>query len=203
MSRAVVTVASHPYYRAGQERLLTALGGTVPAMAWEGCVPKGCPSHRTVPFAFKPYALREAAQKGYTALLWCDASVLPIRSLAPVWEKIERDGYLIMDSGWDNYTWTADAAYSDLFGWLPFGDHEGARNVNKTISHVVAGVIGLDVTKPIARDFLNEYYRLANTKAFLGPRINGPLLPESNANRQTPCGPPMCRAIVMIRQRQA
>ncbi len=194
MKRAVVSVATHPYYRKGQARLLQAMSRepvhapNTDVLAW-ACTPDGCPLHQVVPFAFKPHALKAAERKGFTSLLWCDASVLPIRSLAPVWEKIERDGYLIMDSGWDNYTWTADAAYSDLFGWLPFGDHEGARDVNKTISHVIAGVIGLDLRHKIACQFLDAYYRLSTTKAFCGPRINGPLIEGSTAYRQAPCGP--------------
>ena len=185
MNRCIVTVATHPYYRKGQARLLQALSRQ-PAydpntnlLAW-ATTPDGCPLHQVVPFAFKPHALKAAERKGHTSLLWCDSSVLPIRNLAPVWEKIERDGWLLMDSGWSNYEWTALDAYPDL----------GVTALtNRQISHVIAGVIGLDLRNKTASAFLDEYLRLSNTKAFCGPRINGPLIEGATVYRQAPCGP--------------
>ena len=49
-----------------------------------------------------------------TTLLWCDACIVPVRPLEPLWEKIERDGYWFCANGWSNYEWTAALAYWEM-----------------------------------------------------------------------------------------
>ncbi len=179
MSKCVVNVSTTEYYRKGQKRLMGALNGAdLHARTWPA-IPAGWPSQQDKPYAMKAYAMREAAEH-YDLLLWCDASILPIRSLEPLWERIERDGYWFSKNGWNNYEWTADAAYPDLFaeeyaddaanGLDPFFQN---RRMNKGIPHVVATSFGLNVKHPIGKAFLDEYYRLASeTRAFCGPWIN-------------------------------
>jgi hypothetical protein len=190
VSRAVVNVATGHFLK-GQARLETALRafgetwfvpwGRQGDKAWP--VPSEWPTHQDKPFAFKAYALQGIAgaydaDEVPSTVLYVDASILPIRPLAPLWEKIERDGYLLMNNGYSNYTWTADSAYPDLFGQ----DHQhmydshclaSDRALNKKIPHLVGGVIGLDLRHEVARQFLSEYYRLASaTRAFCGPLVN-------------------------------
>jgi hypothetical protein len=198
LSRAVVSVATARYYRCGLSRLKDKLDELGEKYVLWTELPPGCPPHREVPFAFKAVSLRQAADEGYTSLLWVDASILPIRPLAPLWEKIERDGYLLMNNGWSNYEWTADSAYPDLFPDIyrshvdadPIG---AARVVNRTIPHLVGGVVGLDMTTALGRTFLDEYYRLASTtRAFCGPwgNTNSPRCPDTGILPRGPCGPP-------------
>lgn len=207
--RAVVNVATNDYFRKGQARLIDALRKQGEEYHMWGELPMGCPPD--VPYAFKAFALQQAnypivgkSHSDYRTLLWCDSCILPIRPLAPVWEKIERDGYLIMDGGWTNYEWTADSAYPDLFpdyGWHGIGIMGGingiqlARETNRTMSHVVAGCFGISLQHEIGRAILAEYYRLASeTRAFCGPRWNshhpdyGMFAPGA-----APCGPPDVR----------
>jgi hypothetical protein len=182
MNRAVCCVATTSHYQRGMERLARAV---LPAimersdrwMAWNH-EPEGCPLHADVPYAMKAFALKESAATA-DLLLWCDASILPIRSLEPLWERIERDGYWISRNGWTNYEWTADSAYPDLFPddfgeYLDEGtDLDRMRKLNRTIEHVVATTFGLNVKHPKGKAFLDEYYRLASrTKAFCGPWWN-------------------------------
>jgi hypothetical protein len=221
-NRVVVNVATaHPTnYRRGQMRLrakLDELGELY--LLWRE-VPSMCPPHSEVPYAFKAYALQTAAAAGHHSLLWVDASMLPIRPLDSIWEKIERDGYLLMNNGFINYEWTADSAYPDLFAREMFpgidamlkGLHpeaarriverafpppkitiDEARSLNRTIPHLVGGIIGLDLTKEVGRDFLSEYFRLASeTRAFCGPwgNTNSPGCPDTGILPRGPCGPP-------------
>ncbi len=182
MTRAVVCVATTREYQKGMRRLYDALdkqedesrrldmhesirggirGPRRHAGAW--------PSHQEIPYGFKAFALSESNLLGADLLLWCDASILPIRSLEPLWERIERDGYWLSKNGWSNYEWTADAAYPDLFSC----DLQTARVQNKVVPHVVATAFGLNVKHPLGKAFLDEYYRLASeTRAFCGPWIN-------------------------------
>ncbi len=194
MSRAVMNVAAEDErFRKGQERLATAVLGQAEFHGWQR-LPDGCPSHAERPFAFKAYALREVAKYGATSLLWCDSSILPIRPLEPLWERIERDGYWFANNAWTNYQWTADIAYPDLFPEVYRSNVDAdpisaARLINREIPHVVATAFGISTAHPKGKRFLDEFYRLASeTKAFCGPWTNGPVYYDNP--RQAPCGPP-------------
>ncbi len=216
--RAVFNVATGSHYCLGQQRLLAALqqhGCGAQVLAWTNVMPPDSPSHQQNPYAFKAYALQHALTNRArpTTLLWADASILPIRSMEPLWERIERDGYWISNNGWTNDQWMCDAAYPHLFP-TPIDDEPGAeewttkyaempmhernllvaRRFNRKIQHVVATTFGISLDHPIGREFLSEYVRLADAGAFRGPWWN------SNASRKDyasnfgaePCGPPEC-----------
>ncbi len=187
MTRAIVNVATTDHTRKGQARLLEACARFSPEAHlshWHG-LPTTWPKHEDKPYAFKAYAL-EYTGRGFDSLLWCDACILPVRSLAPAWAKIERDGYLLMRNGFSNYEWTADSAYPDLF-WSGKGEcnlispdasaeykWSSARAINQTIPHTVGGFFGLSMRHEIGRAFLAELYRLASeTRAFCGPWDGG------------------------------
>lgn len=211
VKRAVVNVATDSWVL-GQNRLLTKLAELGEnCVAWANAFPPRCPPHwhrgeqgrptaECVPYAFKAYALQNAAERGYTSLLWCDAAILPIQPLTSLWERIERDGYCIVRNGWTNYEWTADDAYPYLFPeyWTNqqrSTEHvwEDMRAVNKTISHVVGTAFGLSVSHPTGASMLKEYFALAQTKAFIGPwqNSNSPTVKGRNTERfAAPCGPP-------------
>ena len=170
--RVIVNVATGRYVK-GQERLVSAFAHEYCVARWHDMMPDGCQTHAERPYAFKAYALHDAAAAGMDVLLWCDASIVPgPRPLEELWEKIEQDGIWFSNNGFSNYEWTADSAYPDL---------GVTREENRRIPHVVATAFGLDLRKPIGWNFLAEYYRLASeTRTFCGPWKNTPL---------TPCGP--------------
>lgn len=202
--RAVVSVATGQYVR-GLDRLTEwcALNNE-DYVTFRDKLPAGSPSHQDVPYAFKAFALTAAATACET-LLWCDASIIPIKPLGELWERIERNGYWIGNNGWSNYEWTADSAYPDLFHTeVDFGDGwniEEARKLNCSIPHVVATTFGISLKHPAGRAILEEYYRLASkTKAFCGPWNNAaygcPDLAELHGRMGTRtyiCGPPDVR----------
>ncbi len=196
MRRAVVNVATTAYYQRGQERLRSIVhpSGTW-FVNWQQ-EPDGCPKHSDVPYAMKAYALRFAQKEGYDLLLWADSCILPVRSMEPLWERIERDGYWMCRNGYTNYEWTADSAYPDLFPMVPHQALARARFINKQIPHVVATTFGINVKHPKGRAFLDEYYRLASeTRAFCGPwtncaeRLSSEHVTKHDSARCAPCGP--------------
>lgn len=205
MSRAIVNVATGRYIW-GQRRLRNRFSGVpgMPGYFWER-LPPGCPAHEEIPYAMKAHALSIVATEWKVdTLLWCDASIVPgPRPLKDLWEKIEDEGYWIANNGFDNYTWTADSAYGDLFPpahnervaeWR-FGIWcKSVRALNRKIPHVVATAFGLSMRQPIGRNILAEYFRLASqTKAFCGPWFNsnyqGPVEAWRNRPGAQPCGP--------------
>jgi hypothetical protein len=199
MKHAVVNVATTDHFRVGQKRLayrLEMMGEPFEYWTWEA---SGWPLHSDIPYGFKAHALKAVADKGIDLLLWADSCILPIRSLEPLWERIEKDGYWFARNGFSNYEWTADSAYPDLFHdvsceaahfWI-----DGMRAINRTIPHVVATAFGLNVKHPLGKAFLNEYFRLASeTRAFCGPWINtnhASAHPRRSERwRYGACGPP-------------
>lgn len=188
LTRCVVNVSTGRYRRGG-ERLRAEMAklGNCDVMCWKDPLPEDWPSHESNPYAFKSFSLVEAA-KQYDLLLWCDAAVIPIKQLDPLWERIERDGYWFAINGWTNYEWTADSAYKDLFPELPI---EEARKENKKFTQVVATTFGLNVRSAIGEKFLEEYHRLAQTDAFKGPWSNtrNPACWKQDQSRMGDCGP--------------
>lgn len=202
-----MNVATGARYQRGQKRLLLALekvlgnGEELHLQPWGNIgLPTAWPTHQDKPYAFKAYALKRAEAEGAELLLWCDASILPLRSLEPLWERIERDGYWFSDNGYSNYTWTADSAYPDLFPTIFGLTIDQMREANRGIKHVVATAFGLNLKHPTGKAFLDEYYRLASqTRAFCGPwwNRNNPVeaarLPNPGSPVCWPCGPPDVR----------
>jgi hypothetical protein len=171
VTRCVVNVATGRYLR-GQERLrieMERFDPTTKWMAWTNEMPPGSEPHWQKPYGFKAWALLAAQEAGHGLVLWLDASVIPIRSLEPLWEKIERDGYWLAINGWTNYEWTADSAYPDLF---PEYTLEEAREINKTFPQMVGTAFGLNLKSEIGKGFLRDYLALAKTNAFIGPWAN-------------------------------
>jgi hypothetical protein len=150
-------------------------------------IPRAWPTHRQKPFAFKAYAL-EAASAGFDMLLWADACIVPIAaSLQPIWDYATANGVWISRNGWNNYQWTAESAYIDLFGprW------PSQVQANRRIEHVVAGAFALSLTHAKGKAFLAEYYRLASqTNAFIGPLWNSNHEGFAGRPGAAPCGPP-------------
>lgn len=211
MSRCVVNVSfGNGRYLMGRTRLYKSMA------AYERYFPNiedlysaGCPQHRDIPYAFKAFALREAAKK-FDELLWCDASVVPIRGLEPVWNRAREHGAWFSHNGYSNYEWTATSAYPALFpDLIPWEGQPNdppssraafamtaitsMREKNKQIPHVVATAFALDLKHDTGAAFLHEYVRLGlETNAFVGPWINGTMT-HSLDRVQAPCGPPDVR----------
>lgn len=188
MNRAVVCVATTERYRRGMMRLAGEVERQeLATMLTYEHEPEGCPTHQERPYAFKAWAMMDAARRNYTTLLWCDACILPIRDMEPLFQRIERDGVWLSRNGWNNYEWTADSAYPLLF---PKVSIEEARETNRKIPHVVATAFGVNTQHPKGRIFLAEYSRLAQTSAFCGPWANTALVVETmRGGLPEPCGP--------------
>lgn len=209
MKRAIVNVATGERYRKGAVRLEKALaeveyvGGF---FTWPN-IPTGWPTHEENPYAFKCRAMMEAVKRDFYQIMWCDACILPIRSLEPIWAYAEQHGAWISKNGWSNYEWTADSAYPDLFPEIfagPLGKEDSlevARNVNRECPHVVATAFALDLRHPAGNAIFDEYCRLGlETRAFCGPWINSSwknpttgLVAFPMGPRAQPCGPPDVR----------
>lgn len=112
-----------------------------------------CPPHGEVPYAFKAYALMLARERGYRYVLWVDSSVYAVKPVKLAFDRIERDGYLLLNGGWNTGQWCSDAALATL---------EITREDSFGYPHMMACVMGLDLHAVKAQHFLQRYYELAN-----------------------------------------
>lgn len=185
MKRFVVNVSTGRYV-GGARRLQSAVTQFSPdtaVLSWLDEMPPGSPSHRDIPYGFKAHAMNQAVKAGADAVLWADASILPIRMLDGLWTQIERDGYWICRNGWMNSEWTCDAAYTDL---------GVTREENARIPHVVATSFGVSMKHETGKRIFDEYLRLAQTRAFCGPWMNSKHADYASMlinGRCAPCGP--------------
>ena len=150
----------------GVQRLEDSLRGTPnppDLLAWTEH-PAGCPTHQELPYAFKPWAFEEADRIGYRLAMWMDASCWVIRDLAPLWERIEREGHLLFRGGWSVGQWCKDEALD------PLGM---TRDEAMAIPDIHAAVIGLDLWNPDACAWLEEWALLSRDGVtFPGPWRN-------------------------------
>jgi len=187
VSRVVCNVATGRYVT-GQQRLRAMLGAHAAFMGWANELPPGSQAHQSYPYQFKAFALKAAVEAGHDVLLWADASIVPYRSLDPIWDRIESTGAWVNQNGWLNSEWCAD----------PFYLHAGVtREENATIPHVVATAFGLDLRTEVGRGIYEDYLRLSQTPAIQGPWCNRNHPQHAKAPRMIgdrlwcdPCGPP-------------
>lgn len=157
----VVTNLSTKKYWKGQDRLKNTLRTNSPSvksimfMDEEDVLAK---PHAVSMYGFKPKSFFKLFNMGYTSILWLDASMYVLKDLTPIFEHIEKHGYFWQDSGWSNERWTTEKAKA-YFG----------RNHGTMIS---SGVLGLDLTNPIALNFLNEWQKASNDGMFNGSHEN-------------------------------
>lgn len=199
MRRTVVNVSTGTTYRALQGRLNQELEeyGNCAIKLWSEPLPKSWTPHKDVPYRFKAHALRSVDAD---LVLWLDSAILPLRSLDPLWERIEREGYFLpANPGMMNYEWTAESAYCGLFPELKLAE---AMIVNRTIPHCSSAAFGFDISRTgVGSEAFKEFSRLANTRVFCGPwaNSNGPDRDRYQADylkklyTTAPCGPPDVR----------
>lgn len=104
-----------------------------------------------VPYSFKIFSLLEAQKKGFQKVLWIDASFLPLKDPAPLFEWLEKHGcFLKTHAPFSKFILPKTRAFiKDLSG----------VDVLKT-QYVSAQIIGFDLTSPLAQEFISEYYKL-------------------------------------------
>jgi len=163
----VLNVSIGSWYPRGQERLSKSLdkhGYKGKKLFWINSYPDGCPPHSKIPYAFKPYAFKEAQKKGFRIAIWMDSALYAVKSINPYIDRTFQDGHLLMGNGWTNGQWCTDAALKTL---------KLTREESLKMPHLMACVMGLDFTNERSLRFLDEWYNLSNDGiTFVGPWNN-------------------------------
>lgn len=133
-----------------QVESLMSLEG-VDLLGYRDSYPEGCPTHQEIPYAFKSFMLKKAIDLGYKTILWMDSAVWMQHDLTPLFEQIERDGYLIFRNGWTQANWSTDAQLAAF---------NLTRDEAESMPHPMACVIGFhinDETIEWIHDYINAY----------------------------------------------
>lgn len=156
MKRVIVNYSSRKY-GIGQARLYKTVRDTQGQYEFYGFFKEshiGCKPHSESMYAFKPKSFLKANEMGYTTILWLDASMYVLKDLTPIFEQIERDGYYFQDSGWPNSIFTTP-------------DQKEYFGTDKGIM-ISSGVLGLDLTSEVGREFLNIWNKASDDGMFNG-----------------------------------
>lgn len=128
---------------------------------WYDKFPPG-PTHNEIPYGFKVSAIEYAKESGYESVLWLDSSVVPIASLDPVWEHIEREGYWFSQ----NYDYTVGQFCTDE----ALAIMQYTREEAQKIPLVIATAFGLDLRSSAGLQFFSWWKEYMLVGVFNGPR---------------------------------
>lgn len=117
-----------------------------------------CEPHNVIPYKFKPYAIQKAVNLGYDLVLWCDSPVIAVKNIQPVFDHIEKYGYVFFDNPGHSVGKWSNQKSLDYFGVT----REEAMNIKM----IMACCMGFYFQKPSNIKqrplFFNEYHDLAN-----------------------------------------
>lgn len=131
---------------------------------WSDSFPPGSPTHQENPYAFKAWTMKWARDNGYKTVLWLDAAVWANKDPSPVFEHVERNGYLLLKNGdWNQGNWSTDKQleYYNIDREIAFG-----------IQHPMACMFGLSFDHDIGNEILDRYLKASQDGIFIGPWWN-------------------------------
>jgi hypothetical protein len=172
MSKAILNFADQRFVH-GQKRLRASLhgkfDGTLLFYTDPGAIP--CPPHKLLSYGFKAAIVEKALQSGVRFVLWIDSSVYVRHNINLIFQRIEQDGYFLLNQGNELGgrtlgEWCSDDALG-VFGI--------SRDEACTWPSCYGTVFGLDLHKN--KDFLDEYLKLSKDPNVM----NGPWHNHNNA----------------------
>lgn len=83
------------------ERTLNFEGASMEIMTWDDYPTPDCPKHEEVPYYFKIAAFEEAIKRGFTHILWVDASFFCVKNPMRMFDIINEQGFWFFSSGYN------------------------------------------------------------------------------------------------------
>jgi hypothetical protein len=99
MKRAVVSFANGSYLPK-LVRMKESMRGNTDAdiITFTKYEEVGCRPHTEIPYQFKPFAIWKAIDMGYDSILWVDSPIVAVKDITPVFEYIEKNGYMFFNN---------------------------------------------------------------------------------------------------------
>jgi len=158
----VIINVSTGNYIVGQDRLRSTLSGYYDGdlLFFTDENQFGSPTHKENPYAFKTYAFQHALSLGYKKILWLDASIYAIKDITPIWDIIEKDGYIMQEAGWNCGQWSNDMSL-EYFGLT-------RDEAMRMPMYGNAGLLGLDLDRELPKIFLERWHKASQDGIFKG-----------------------------------
>lgn len=116
----------------------------------------GCRPHTEIPYQFKPFAIWKAIEMGYDSILWVDSPIVAVKNITPVFEYIEKNGYMFFNNiGHPLGNWTNQKCL-DYFGMT----REEAMNTKQ----IMASCMGFCISPSKGHSFTAREVILRNYK---------------------------------------
>ncbi len=168
-TRCIVNVGVGGWYPKGSARLresLKEVGEKSSQLIYVDRLPSGSPTHAQNMYTFKAYALKQAIETfSHRYVLWLDSSIYAVRDLAPVWERIEREGYYFVDNGF-NLAQTASNRLLNGFGIT--------RDEAEQMPEITTCCFGFDAQSDKGLALMGQFMRAAEQGLFNGSRVYDP-----------------------------
>lgn len=100
----IISVGISGWYARGVARLERSLhfeGWSGDTIFYKDEYPPNCPPHNEIPYYFKIACFEEALRRGYTHILWADASFWNVRNPVKLFDLINDQGYYFFSSGYN------------------------------------------------------------------------------------------------------
>lgn len=149
--RALVNLINNDGYSAGKDRLAGIMREKHRDFGFFGYnseVQVGAPLHKENPYAFKIYAIEAVRNLGFDQILWCDASVYPVKDITPVFDWLTKKGIFLEEAGHLCGTWSPQYVL-DYFGIT--------KDEAMQMPMFAAGYCGFDFRNPISVEFFAEW----------------------------------------------
>lgn len=161
-TKAIINLATGSYVK-GQDRLRDSLknvGYQGDFLGWTAEHQIGAPPHADNPYAFKIHGFREAERQGHRFILWLDASVWAIKDVKPIFDHIEKHGYICQEAGHLVGNWVNQ----NCLDYFKITREEAM----KMVMYGNAGFLGLDLWDTRANAFLHSWEKSMLAGAFKG-----------------------------------
>lgn len=151
----IVSVGIGHHYGPSLERLKQSLnfhGWAGGVITWSDEYPPDSPSHEENPYAFKLYAIHEAVKRGYTHILYVDASFYAVADPMPIFDFINDKGVYAFRTGYNVANTATDLVLSSI---------DMNRDEAEGIVEYAGGAIGFNFFNPDAQKIhclWKEYY---------------------------------------------
>jgi hypothetical protein len=158
----IINVAIGGWYPKGQQRLVRSLvhhGFNHDILTWDNFPNDNY--DKLCPYNIKPAALEQALNLGYTHILWLDSSVWAVNDPNKMFDIINGQGYYLGNSGY-NCAQTCNDKTLKYFGVT--------RDEAEEITDCASGILGLNVSNPIAKEFAKLWIKAGKDGAYEGSR---------------------------------
>jgi len=112
----------------------------------------------------KAAAFEEAIRQGYTQILWLDAPMVALQDVNPLFDHIEKDGYIaVKNTSW-NCAQTVSDACLEYF--------KVSRDDAEKIPEIATSIIGVDVKHPNGKKLIKTFIQACKDGAAAGSRFH-------------------------------